>query len=179
MPRLISVQCACVSMNPGTIVFPLTSNTLAPDGTLPFAPTLLMRLFSTTMSAFLMTSSSLPVFIVTTVAPRSTIVPLGVLRGNSRLTAISWTSFCCSFSFFSSFFSSFLSSFFSSLAASADFFSSADFLSATADFFSSSFFSPSFFSSFGGSNEIALSGSRNRLEPTAHVIVLPASAHAK
>src|SRR5712671_3354524 len=77
MPRRISLQCACVSTKPGTIVLPLTSNTLAPAGTLPFAPTLLMRLFSTTISAFFRTSSP---FIVTTVAPRRMIVPFGVRR---------------------------------------------------------------------------------------------------
>src|SRR6266850_2441250 len=93
MPRRISVQCAFVSMNPGEMVLPLTSNTFAPAATLLFAPTLLIRLFSTTMSAFLRISSP---YIVTTVAPRSTTVPFGVLRGISRLTAISCTSFSCS-----------------------------------------------------------------------------------
>src|SRR6266705_3139613 len=39
MPRRISNQCACASINPGVIVFPRTSNTFAPLGALPFAPT--------------------------------------------------------------------------------------------------------------------------------------------
>ena len=119
-----------------------------------------MRLFSTTMSAFFRTSSP---FIVTTVAPRNTIVPLGVFRGISMLTAISSTFLSSSFSFFGSFFSSFFSS-----------------LLVSADCDPPSFLSPSFFSSsLGGSKEMALSGSRNRLAPTAHVMVFPSSAQLK
>ena len=53
-------------------------------------------------------------------------------------------------------------------------------LPASARLSSVSFLSASFFSSsFGGSNEIALSGSRNKLAPTAQVIVFPSSAQLK
>ena len=172
MPRRISVQCACVSINPGEIVLPRTSKTLAPAGALPRAPTLLMRLFSITMSAFFSTSSP---FIVTTVAPRSTMLPLGVFRGTSKFTAISSTSFSSSFNFFGSFFSSFLSVSF----LSASFLSSSFLSSSFASLASPSFLSPSFFSSFGGSKVIALIGSRKRLDPTAQMIVFPSSAQPK
>jgi hypothetical protein len=68
-----------VSTKPGTIVFPVTSNTRASLGTstLPRAPTATMRLSRTTTSAFSMTS--LP-FIVITFAPRKTETPRGVSR---------------------------------------------------------------------------------------------------
>jgi hypothetical protein len=44
---------------------------------------------------------------------------------------------------------------------------------------SPSFFSPSFFSSYGASKVVALNGSRNRLAPTAQVVVLPSFTLAK
>ena len=79
-------MCACVSTNPGTIVAPLTSITSAPSGADPLGPTLDMRLFSITTSAFSITS--LP-RIVMTRAPRSTTVPCGMSRVASIVTRIS------------------------------------------------------------------------------------------
>jgi hypothetical protein len=74
-----------VSTKPGTIVRPLTSRIVAPCGTvtLPRGPTAVIRLFTTTTSAFSMISSPR---IVITRPPRSTIAPCGVSRVSSTLT---------------------------------------------------------------------------------------------
>ena len=74
---------AWVSTKPGTMVLPVTSITRAPDGAEPRAPTLTIRLFRITTSAFSTTSLS---FIVITRAPRSATVPSGISRGALKST---------------------------------------------------------------------------------------------
>ncbi len=124
----------------------------------PFGPTLLMRLSSITISAFFRTSSP---FIVTTVAPRSTIVPFGVFPRNFEID--------CDLLNVLVLFLEFLRFLFFVLL----------FILVGVRRLLS-FLSPSFFSSsFGGSKEIALSGSRKKLAPTAQVIVFPSSAQLK
>ncbi len=73
-------------MNPGRIVCPLTSWIFAPGGivTAPRLPTATMRLSVTTTSEFAITSSP---FMVITLPPRSTTVPLGCRRGTSSATS--------------------------------------------------------------------------------------------
>jgi hypothetical protein len=72
---------------PGMMVLPVTSITLAADGalTLPFAPTAAMRLPVTTMSPEAICSFP---FMVTMRAPLKTTVPFGFARGASTTMSV-------------------------------------------------------------------------------------------
>ena len=101
MPQLGHI-CACGSTKPGTIVLPLMSISLAPGGavTEPVFPTAAIRLFTTNMSPFSITSSP---FIVIIRAFFINTIPTG--KSFLKKTV---TSFSVALNFSSSFFASFI-----------------------------------------------------------------------